>query len=142
MDCYGLFTELQRARAALAAFDCNMRGMCRRHSMQHPRFKISIIRRDQHTFSLTTPNGETLLQASERYGSRACLERAIASVRESARLEHRYDRRESQEGRHYFVLRAANGEVIGVSEMYASEAMMEKQIESLRAGAARALIYV
>lgn len=37
----------------------------------------------------------------------------------------------SADGKHYFVLKAANSEVIGNSEMYSSEGAMENGIEAV-----------
>jgi uncharacterized protein YegP (UPF0339 family) len=43
-----------------------------------------------------------------------------------------YDRKNSVNSKHYFVLKAVNGQVIGKSEMYASKAGMENGIESVK----------
>lgn len=48
-------------------------------------------------------------------------------------LDERYDRRTSSAGDPYFVLKAANGEIIGKSEMYSSDSARENGIDSIKA---------
>lgn len=74
----------------------------------------------QYMFNLRGSNGEIVL-TSERYTSRQSAEEGIASVKTNAPLEHRYERRDNTLGQPYFVLKAANGEIIGSGESYASE---------------------
>ena len=102
--------------------------------MTQPRFKVSNSPGGQFTFNLTAANGEILL-ASERYTSRASAENGIASVKKNAPDDGRYDRRMAQNNQPYFVLKASNGEVIGVSEMYSSKAAMETGIASVKKNA-------
>ena len=39
-------------------------------------------------------------------------------MRKNAATEKRFEKREARNGEQYFVLKAANGEIIGKSEMY------------------------
>jgi uncharacterized protein YegP (UPF0339 family) len=55
------------------------------------------------------------------------------SVRHNAPLDERYERKTSKKDEPYFVLKAANGEIIGTSEMYSSSSAAEKGIESCKA---------
>lgn len=50
----------------------------------------------------------------------------------NALLDNRFERKRSVRDEPYFVLKAANGEPIGVSEMYSSPAAMENGIESVK----------
>lgn len=86
---------------------------------------------DQFLFNLKAPNGEAIL-TSERYTEKASAKNGIQSVRKNSPLDSRYDRRESVRGEPYFVLKAANGEPIGRSEMYSSVSAMENGIESVK----------
>ncbi len=85
----------------------------------------------QFMFNLTAANGEIIL-TSERYSARSRAQVAIESVRVNAPIDERYDRRESSKDELYFVLKAANGEIIGKSEMYSSTSAMENGIESVK----------
>ena len=60
----------------------------------------------------------------------------IASVRANAADDARYERKTSKDGQCFFVLKAANAQVIGKSELYPVAATMEKGIASVKANAA------
>ena len=86
---------------------------------------------DQFMFNLRAGNNETIL-TSETYTARSGAESGISSVRTNSPIDDRYDRRTSSGGDPYFVLKAANGEIIGKSEMYSTTAAMENGIESVK----------
>jgi len=81
-------------------------------------------------FNLLAGNGQVIL-TSEVYETKASAENGIESVRKNAADDNRYDRRESKAGQPYFALKAANGQIIGMSQMYSSLAAMENGIESV-----------
>lgn len=85
----------------------------------------------QFMFNLKAGNGEIIL-TSERYTTKASAQNGIESVRKSSPIDARYDRRTSSKQEPYFVLKAANYEIIGTSEMYSSESAMEKGISSVK----------
>jgi len=85
----------------------------------------------QYYFILTAENNETIL-TSEMYRAKASAENGIRSVRENSPHDERYERKISSSGRHYFVLKAANNQVIGNSEMYSSEDAMENGIAAVK----------
>jgi uncharacterized protein len=85
----------------------------------------------QFMFNLKGGNGETIL-TSERYTSKQGAEGGIASCRTNSPTDARYDRRTSSGGQPYFVLKAANGEPIGTSEMYSNAAARDKGIDSCK----------
>ena len=85
-------------------------------------------------FNLKAANHEVIL-TSERYATRAGAESGIASVKENAALDERYQRRVSKDDAPHFVLVAANGQTIGKSEMYSSSKAMEGGIASVKANA-------
>ncbi|MBX3231835.1 MAG: YegP family protein [Labilithrix sp.] len=70
-------------------------------------------------FRLIAGNGEIILR-SEGYTTRQSAEKGIASVIENAPDARNIEQREAKDGSFYFVVKAGNGEVIGVSEMYVS----------------------
>ena len=65
--------------------------------------------------------------------AKANAENGIESVRTNSQLDERYGRRDSNTGEPYFVLKAANQEIIGASEMYSSAPARSKGIESVKA---------
>ena len=67
--------------------------------------------------NLKAPNGEIIL-TSELYQAKAGAKNGIQSVRENAISDSRFEDRVSARFEMYFVLKAANGEIIGTSEMY------------------------
>lgn len=56
----------------------------------------------------------------------------IESVRKNSPDDSRYERKESTNGKHYFVLKAGNSQIIGTSEMYESVSGMNNGIESVK----------
>jgi uncharacterized protein YegP (UPF0339 family) len=89
----------------------------------------------QYMFNLKSPgNGETVL-TSERYTTRQSALNGINSVRANAQSDVRYARLTSTSGQPYFVLKGANGEPIGTSEMYSSTANRDNGIAWVKANA-------
>lgn len=85
-------------------------------------------------FNLKAGNGQVIL-SSQGYSSEASRKNGIASVRENSVIDERYIRKTSTDGKVYFTLNAGNGQVIGTSEMYESDAGCEKGIASVKANA-------
>ena len=90
-------------------------------------------------FSLKAANGEKIL-TSENYQSRAEAQNGAESVRRNAADANRYEQKSSASGESHFVLKAANGEIIGTSETYPSAAALENGIESVKTNAPSAEI--
>jgi uncharacterized protein YegP (UPF0339 family) len=88
----------------------------------------------QYYFNLKAANGKVIL-TSERYTTKANALNGIDSVRTNAAIPARFDRRHSVAGEPYFVLKARNGEPIGRSEMYTSNAGRDNGIRSVEANA-------
>ena len=94
---------------------------------------------DQFMFNLKAGNGEVIL-TSERYKAKGSAITGIDSVRTNSPMDERYDKRTATSGDPYFVLKAANGEIIGTSETYSSNAAMEKGISSVKENGASASV--
>ena len=90
-------------------------------SLTRGRFETFVARDGKHYFHLLAGNGEKVL-ASQAYASLDAAGAGIASVKVNGADEQRYLLREAADGAWYFVLTAANGAIIGVSEMYATQA--------------------
>ena len=73
--------------------------------------------------------------SSEQYQSKQGAEKGIESVKTNAPHDERYERRTASNNQPYFVLKAANGEVIGRNETYSSTSAMENGIESVKKNA-------
>lgn len=93
-------------------------------------FELFVGKDEQYYFNLVAPNHEIIL-SSEGYVKKGGAENGIASVRENSSLPERYVRRNSIDQKFYFVLNAANGQTIGVSEVYNSKAARENGIRSV-----------
>ena len=103
------------------------------------KFEIKQSANGQYMFNLKAVNGQVVL-TSETYVQRGFAEQAIASVKTNAVHDSRFERKFAKDGRPYFVLKAANGEIIGKSEMYSSTVAMENGIASVVKSAAEAAI--
>ena len=86
-------------------------------------------------FVLKAGNAETIL-SSETYQAKASAENGIASVQANCALDDRYERKVATNGKPFFNLKASNGQVIGSSQMYASESSRETGIASVKANGA------
>ncbi len=96
------------------------------------KFELKASTGGKYMFNLKAANGEVIL-TSEQYESRGAAENGIASVQKNAGDDARYERRESKNGQPYFVLKAANHQVIGQSQMYSSEESCEAGIAAVKA---------
>lgn len=83
----------------------------------------------QYYFRLETSGDHSLF--SEGYTEAAGRDNGVRSVRENAPVEGRYDRRTAADGTQYFLLKAANGEPVGTSKMYDTEAERDNGIASV-----------
>lgn len=88
----------------------------------------------QFYFNLTAENNEKIL-ASETYRDKSGAQNGIESVKANASLDERYQRKTAADGKPYFVLVAANNQVIGRSETYSSTSAMEGGIASVKRNA-------
>jgi uncharacterized protein YegP (UPF0339 family) len=105
------------------------------------KFVVSKGKDGQDYFVLKAGNGETILQ-SEGYKSRKSCENGIESVRKNAQNEDRFDCRTAKNGKAYFVLKAANGQEVGRSQMYKSDSGCRNGIKSVARNAADAKVVV
>lgn len=83
-------------------------------------------------FVLRAGNNEVIL-TSENYASKQGAQTGIASCQVNSPIDDRYVRKESTATQPYsFVLKAANGEIIGRSENYASSVGRDNGIASVK----------
>ena len=91
-------------------------------------------KKGEFRFRLKAGNGEIVL-ASESYKDKAGALNGIESVKKNAEDIGRFESKLSPGGKHHFVLRAANHQVIGSSEVYDSELARDGGIKSVRESA-------
>jgi hypothetical protein len=103
------------------------------------KFQIDKSANGQFYFRLKAGNGEVIL-SGEQYASKAGAQGGIDSVKANAGTDARYERKTSAGDQPYFVLKAANGEALGRSQMYSTAAAMEKGIDSVKANAPAAAV--
>lgn len=101
------------------------------------KFEITKRKNGEFQFNLKAGNGEIIL-TSEGYTTKVNCKSGIESVRKNSQDEKNFDKKTSKDNRFYFNLKAANGQVIGSSEMYNSEAAMNKGIISVMKNAPEA----
>ncbi|MEP6788187.1 MAG: YegP family protein [Acidobacteriota bacterium] len=94
------------------------------------KFEIKSGKTGKFRFNLKASNGQIVL-TSEAYDSRAAAVKGIASVKNNAGNAKRFERKTAKDGSPYFVMKAANGEPIGRSEMYKTKASMENGVASV-----------
>lgn len=95
------------------------------------KFELYLGKDDQFYFRLKAANGENIL-GSEGYSAKANALSGIASVRINSALDTHYLREIGSDNRHYFVLRAANYEPIGKSQMYSTTQARDIGIQSVK----------
>jgi len=95
------------------------------------KFELLSAANGKFKFNLKAGNGQVIL-SSEIYESKAAAKNGIESVKKNAGDDDRYDRKTASNGSPYFNLKAGNGQIIGSSEMYSSEAARDNGIESVK----------
>ena len=94
-------------------------------------YELAKTEKGQFKFVLKASNGQVIL-ASQMYDAKASAKDGIASVQKNSPMDERYERKESSNGKPYFVLKAANTQVIGTSEMYESVGARDNGIASVK----------
>lgn len=94
-------------------------------------FELSKSSDGQYRFVLKAGNGEIIL-TSELYTSKSAAENGITSVRTNSPLDERYEKKTASNGKFHFNLKAGNHQVIGSSQLYATEQSRDKGIASVK----------
>ena len=103
------------------------------------KFELKTTKNGKFAFNLKASNGQVIL-TSQQYKQKSSAQNGIESVKKSAAEEGNFDRNTSSSNQPYFVLKAANGQVVGTSEMYNSTSAMENGIRSVMKNAPEAPI--
>ena len=95
------------------------------------KFDLKISASGKYMFNLLAGNHQIIL-TSQLYESKDAAENGIDSIKNNASEDGSYERKQANNGEPFFVLKAANGQVIGKSELYSGVAAMENGIESVK----------
>ena len=88
----------------------------------------------KYYFNLKAKNGQIIL-SSQGYADISGAKNGIDSVKKNSGDDSKYERKTASNGKFHFNLKAGNGQIIGSSQMYASEAGMENGIDSVKTNA-------
>src|SRR5690554_151693 len=122
--------------------------ICRRNSIHHSakggmhmagKFEVYTDKAGEFRFRLKAGNGQAIL-ASEGYKTKASCMNGVESVKKNSPDDARYERKDTQSGKHMFNLKATNGQVIGTSQTYESVASRDNGIESVKNNAPDAAV--
>lgn len=89
---------------------------------------------DQWHFALQAGNHEPILQ-SEMYETKSAAQNGIESVRKNSQREGAFEAKTTANGKFHFVLKSTNGQVVGQSEAYNTEAACANGIKSVQTNA-------
>ncbi len=104
------------------------------------KFHIDKDRDGQFRYLLVGDNGEPVLRDSQGHSFKNACQTSIDSVIVNAPLSVRYENR-GYPGQDSFILKAGNGEIIGVSETYPTEWNRDRGIEAVKRIAPNATVY-
>jgi uncharacterized protein YegP (UPF0339 family) len=94
------------------------------------KFVISTRANGEYQFNLKADNGQTIL-SSEGYAAKSGCTNGIESVKKNSQDSTNFERLVAKNGKHYFNLKAGNGQIIGTSQMYESEDGMVNGLASV-----------
>ena len=103
------------------------------------KFEIKKSANGKFHFNLKAGNGQIIL-SSELYETKSACENGIESIKKNAGEEKRFEKRENAKGEPYFIIKAGNGQEIGRSEYYSSDAACQNGIDSVMKNAPDATI--
>jgi uncharacterized protein len=95
------------------------------------KFVINRTSEGKYYFNLKAENAQIILTGQMYSSKKTCFD-DIESVRNNCMPDNSYERKHSVGNKHYFVLKASNGQIIGNSEMYASKEGMENGIAAVK----------
>ncbi|MFV0530886.1 MAG: YegP family protein [Flavobacteriales bacterium] len=81
-------------------------------------------------FRLKAKNGQIIL-ASQGYTTKAACQNGIDSVKNNSQDETRFERKGEEGGNFRFNLKSPNGQIVGTSQNYESEAGRDNGIQSV-----------
>ena len=101
------------------------------------KFQIKSAKDGSFFFNLLAANGEVVL-TSQMYATKATAKKGIASVKNNAAESGQYEQLTNRAGKHYFVLKAKNSQVIGTGQAYSGTTAVKNGIKSVSKNAPKA----
>lgn len=98
------------------------------------KFELKKAKDGQIHFNLLAGNGQVIL-TSEMYKAKDSALNGIESVKKNSQREGAFETKTSSNDKHYFLLKATNGQVVGQSQMYSSASACRNGIESVQKNA-------
>lgn len=95
--------------------------------------------KEPFTFIFVNKEGTTIIK-SENYAQKANAKNGIESVIKNSQEDSRYELKESSNGKPFFNIKASNGQVVGTSALFDTEALRAAAIAELKADAPKAKI--
>ncbi len=98
----------------------------------------AILRKTQasepYSFVFLDSQGKTLLK-SENYKAKDSARNGIESVKKNCSNDARYELKKARNGKVFFNLKAANGQIVGTSAMFSSQTELDAAIAMLKSNA-------
>ena len=94
------------------------------------KFVITLRKNGEFQFNLKASNGQIIL-TSEGYTTKSACLNGIESVKKNCKVEARFDKKVASNGKPFFNLKAANGQIFGSSQMYVNEKNMLNGVASV-----------
>lgn len=98
------------------------------------KFEVYNDKKGEFRFRLKAGNGQIII-TGQGYKAKASCMNGIESIKNNCHDDGMFERLTAKNGKSYFNLKSTNGQVIGASQMYASNSGMEKGIASVRENA-------
>jgi len=83
-------------------------------------------------FSFVFKDGDRVIVKSETYKSKRSALNGIESVKKNCQIDSRYEIKQAKNGKFYFNIKAANGQIVGTSTFFNTEEEMKAAIEKLK----------
>ena len=83
------------------------------------------------SFSFVDAQGKMIVK-SENYKAKSSALNGIESVRKNCQEDGRYELKESKNGKFFFNLKAANGQIVATSTLYATTAERDRAVGALK----------
>jgi len=98
------------------------------------KFEVYTDKKGEFRFRLKAENGQVIF-TGQGYNAKASCMNGIESIKKNCQDDNMFERLEAKNGKSYFNLKSSNGQVIGASQMYASNSGMENGIASVKKNA-------
>lgn len=100
-------------------------------------FEIYVDKAGEFRYRLKANNGQ-IIMVGEGYKQKSGVKNGIESIKNHSKEEANFEMKQGKSGKWMFNLKAGNGQVIGTSQMYTTEAAAKNGIQSVMNHAADA----